>query len=148
MHKRPLTSQTAAGMTLVELMIVLVIIAILTAVAWPAYQDSVRKGRRAAAMTLVAQLMQQQERIRSNSATYDETLTLAPAGGYYTASIVSGSVSPTGYTVRAVAVSGTPQAADARCGSFLAVVSSGSITYQSKTSGGALNASPDPCWVQ
>lgn len=37
----------AAGFTLVELMIVVVIIGIITAIAYPAYQDHVRKSRRA-----------------------------------------------------------------------------------------------------
>lgn len=142
-------SRLAAGFTLVELMVVLAIIAIITAIAYPAYQDSVRRGRRAAAMTLVAQEMQAQERHRSNHATYSDTaLTTTPSGSYYSVSIAADSASPTSYTAQATLVSGTPQSADTRCSTLQAVVSGGSITYKSKNGSGTLNADPDPCWVQ
>ncbi len=50
------------GFTLIELMIVVAIIGLLAAVAYPAYTDSVLKGRRAQGRTAVAELLQQQER--------------------------------------------------------------------------------------
>lgn len=52
----------ASGFTLIELMIVVAIIAILAAIAYPAYQDSVRKSKRADAKAAVLELAQWMER--------------------------------------------------------------------------------------
>ena len=49
------------GFTMIELMIVLVVISILAAFAFPSYRDSVRKSNRAQAKTALMRLMQQQE---------------------------------------------------------------------------------------
>jgi len=58
------------GFTLLELMIVVAIVGILAAIAYPAYQDSVLKGRRAEARTALLELMQQQERYMTQRGTY------------------------------------------------------------------------------
>lgn len=47
---------------MIELMITVAIVGILAAVAYPAYTDSILKGRRAQARTALLELMQQQER--------------------------------------------------------------------------------------
>lgn len=144
-----------AGFTLVEVMIVLVILAILAAVAWPAYNDSVRKSRRAAAMSAIAKVMQAQERARSNRATYvngitDAALTGAPAtseGGYYTLSTTTETATAaTAYTV--VATAGSSQSADTQCAKLLAVVSNGAVTYSSRNSADDAPSGADPCWVK
>lgn len=50
------------GFTLIEVMIVAAVIAILAAVAYPAYTDQIRKGKRADARAALMNLLQQQER--------------------------------------------------------------------------------------
>lgn len=55
-------------------MIVVAVIAILAAVAMPAYFESVRKSRRADAITLLNQVAQEQERWRANNATFSPDL--------------------------------------------------------------------------
>lgn len=59
-----------AGFTLIELMIAVAIVGILAAVAFPAYQDSVRKGKRAEGRTALLDFLQQQERLLSQTGTY------------------------------------------------------------------------------
>ena len=68
--------------------------------------------------------------------------------GHYTVSLVAGSIGPAGYTARATAKSSSPQTADQRCRTLELVVAGGSIRYRSLSSGGTLNADPDPCWVR
>jgi type IV pilus assembly protein PilE len=60
----------AAGFTLIELMIVVAVIGILAAIAYPSYTEYVLRGRRAEARTALIELMQQQERFYTQNGTY------------------------------------------------------------------------------
>ena len=68
-----------SGFSLIELMIVVAIVAILGSVAYPAYTDSIVKGKRAEGRAALAELMQQQERYLTQNNCY-LAFTTAPNG--------------------------------------------------------------------
>ena len=58
------------GFTLIEMMIVVAVIGILAAVAYPSYAESVLKGKRAQGRAALMELMQQQERYMTQRSCY------------------------------------------------------------------------------
>ncbi|HDZ56625.1 MAG TPA: prepilin-type N-terminal cleavage/methylation domain-containing protein [Pseudomonas xinjiangensis] len=58
------------GFTLIEVMIVVVIVGILSAIAYPAYEEHVRKGNRAEARAVLLNSAQALERYYSINGTY------------------------------------------------------------------------------
>lgn len=64
----------ARGFTLIELMVVVAIIAILTAIAYPSYIDHVRKTRYAQAKEGAQEVATALERLVSQSVAYPDTL--------------------------------------------------------------------------
>lgn len=63
------------GFTLIEVMIVLGIVAILAVVAFPSYQEHVRKGRRAAAQSHLMDVAQRQQQYLLDARAYAPDLT-------------------------------------------------------------------------
>lgn len=68
----------AAGFTLLELMIVVAIVGILSAIAYPSYQSYVRKGNRSEAQQFMLEISNRQEQYVLDSRAY--TATLASGG--------------------------------------------------------------------
>ncbi|MEI2743122.1 MAG: type IV pilin protein [Candidatus Competibacter sp.] len=61
-----------AGFTLIEMVIVMAIIGILAAIAYPSYQDSVRKARRADVKAVLIEGSQWMERFYTDNLRYDQ----------------------------------------------------------------------------
>lgn len=91
------------GFTLIELMIVVGVMAILTAIAYPAYQDYVRRARRVEGQGTMLNIQLLEEKWRVNHPIYLGTLSSLGTftSAYYTFAI-SGT-SGTAYTITATA---------------------------------------------
>lgn len=143
-------------------MIAVVVIAILAAIAYPSFMDSVRKSRRSEAMTALMQVQQAQEWWRGNRGSYagNARLTVAPGpgpdaglglsattpNGYY--SIAISGDSATGYTATATAVAGTSQASDASCKSMAVRMIDGNLRYAGCGGGACAFAPTNTCWAR
>ncbi len=62
------------GFTLIELMLVVAVVGILAAIAYPSYQAQVQKSRRADGLTTLMQIMQSQERFYTVNNRYTVSL--------------------------------------------------------------------------
>jgi type IV pilus assembly protein PilE len=111
------------GFTLVELLVVVAIISILTMIAFPAYQDQMRKTRRSDAKIALTALASQQEKFLSNNGWYASTIVGTPGLGYdnnlsserhYELSMNVGNP-PTTFTAIATARAGGAQSSDTQC---------------------------------
>ena len=114
------------GFTLVELMIVVVIVGILTAIAVPSYSGYRIKSARAAAQTELLQLASLQEKIYLNANAYSPNITTAYDGnatgglgktsgqtedGRYALSFIGTPPNQT-FDIRAIPVAGSAQAGE------------------------------------
>ncbi|WP_040327863.1 type IV pilin protein [Acidovorax delafieldii] len=76
------------GFTLIEVMIVVAIVGILSAIAYPSYTEYIRRGHRAEARAALLQAAQWLERAATATGTYPltasfpNTLTTVPSGRY------------------------------------------------------------------
>jgi type IV pilus assembly protein PilE len=142
MYKKSIRLQR--GFTLIELMIVVSIIAALSALAFPSYDEYLRRGRRAEAQSQLMQAAQFLERFYTTNGKYTAAvlptaLTTSPPGSANPEYNVTVSNLAAGtYTVTATGATGTPMAAD-QCGAFV-VDQTGARSLVGATYG------VDKCW--
>jgi type IV pilus assembly protein PilE len=109
-------SRLSAGFTLIELMIVVVIIAILTAVALPSFLEQIQKGARAQAKAVMMDMAQKEERFFTSNGVYCDSLTTCPwltNPPDLTKHAVTVAIGAGTYTITATPTSGHP---DSKCG--------------------------------
>lgn len=116
------------GFTLIEMMITVAIIGILAGIAFPSYQEYVRKGRRADTQSFMLDVVARQQHFLLDRRTYAASITEPPASNglgmtiptsvaaYYTVEIATdNATSPPSFVV-----TGTPSGSQAteKCGTL------------------------------
>lgn len=135
-HPTPAAArQHLRGFTLIELMIGVVVAALLATLAFPAFFDAVRKGRRSDAFAALVSVQQAQERWRAGNPTYTVDLgalglRAASSGGHYTVSVTAADA--TSYVLQALATGS--QAQDKPCATLILSAAGGSVVYGSACS--------------
>lgn len=157
----PNQHRSNAGFTLLELMIVVAIVAILSAIAVNSYLNYARQSRRSDALAALNQDQGILERCYAQTFDYSKVTaagsgcgTLSATGtnpspkGYYAvalslpSSASNGGVA-TAYTLTATPVAGSPQASDSQCAVFTLTSADG---HSATDSSG--NVQTDVCWQQ
>jgi type IV pilus assembly protein PilE len=146
MEKPKSNRRRMAGVTLLELMAVVMVIGVLGIIAMPSYRQYVMRAQRTEAKTALLQIQSNEERFYLANRTYGGTANLAALGfptgmtenGSYQLTIASADFTNT-YTITATAVSGgrIDMTQDAMCTTL-------SITAQGVKT--ATGSSPTSCW--
>ena len=135
------------GVTLMELLVVMAVIGILSAIAIPSYRQYVLRTNRSSAKIALSQTAQALERCYNNSTpyAYDSevcedavqvvTDAFTTADGLYE---ISAEVDPQAYTLTATPQDG--QAADTKCGNFVLT------SANQRSVSGSYSATPNECW--
>lgn len=128
---------TTLGFTLIELMVVVVIVGVLAAIAWPQYTDFVRKSRRADGQSQLLQVGSVVERWFTENNVYPvegdipAVMLNSPEQGTvaYTITLANIAGPPVGYTLTATPAG--DQALDDGCaaaGTIMTLTNTGAVT--------------------
>lgn len=113
-----LMMNTRKGFTLVELMVVLAVLGILAAIAYPSYDEHLKKGRRAAAQAHLMEIAQQEQQYLLDARSYADNLaalsvsTPSDVSAYYDIEVSASSGPPPTFTITATPKSGSAQGSD------------------------------------
>lgn len=144
------SSSRQKGMTLIELLIAVAIIGVLTAIAYPSYQQHVLRSHRSAVMSDMMKIQLQLEQYRTQNGSYDYTIIDNTAGtcdsslgcqtdaDRYKFSLTSGASGIALYVIKATPQSALGQDKD-KCGTL--EMNAGSVGSAKK---GDVNV--DGCW--
>lgn len=111
------------GFTLIELMITVVVVAILAAIAFPSYQEQIRKTRRTDGKSKLLELVQREERFYTQNNTYTTDFsqlyngtsssvtatTVMSDNGYYQITIAAGVLGGVSTIANGFTLTATPQ---------------------------------------
>lgn len=132
-------SQSTFGFTLIELAVVLAIVAILAAIAYPSFADQMRRSRRVEAIAGLQQIQLLEEKYRVNHTTYGSLADIGAAStsehSYYTFSISGQNAGS--YTATATAQG--LQAGDTKCATL-------SLAYATGTTSKTSTPTGNTCW--
>lgn len=128
----------AGGFSLLEIMVVVTIIGILAAIAWPSYTNYVLRSKRVEGRAALLDAAARQERHYSDNYSYSNSLSRLglsanTESGYYTLSLAVSSANQN------FAASAAPTFTDTECGSL-------TITHTGKKSISGANANLARCW--
>lgn len=130
------------GVTLLELMVVVVIVGILASIAYPNYREFVSRAKRNEAKAALLQIAQNQERfyLQNNTYTTDMTQLGFPVGAAYITDTEAYSVSVTAADANDFAAVATYQNTDAEAGKCM--------TFNIDGRGGKTSAPDVNCWTR
>ena len=115
------------GFTLIELMIVVAVLAVIVAIAYPGFLGQIQKARRADAKQALLDVAARLEQYYQDNKGYPTAANMSSLGyggatftsqeGYYTIGF-NGVPTVTTFSIQAVPVAGTTQADDTDCATF------------------------------
>jgi type IV pilus assembly protein PilE len=128
MYRSPRFKASVRGVSLMELLIVVIILSVLAAVSIPSYRNYVIRTNRTEATAALLNIASNQERFYLQNNTYatNAQLSTAPPGGLGIAGTTEGgrytlsvpAADATGFTARAVPATGGGQTQDTACQRF------------------------------
>ncbi len=139
------SKRSTAGFTLIEVLVVSILVAVIAAIALPAYQQQVREGRRAEARRMLLDVMNREHRFFADNSFYTTSITASlnfnPAeseNGHYNLSALGNQTTPAGDPMQVIltATAQGGQAADTGC----ATLSVSTTGARGATGGGS------KCW--